>query len=81
MLKKVVRLSVESVQIINMSSMYLVMSSGCIRCVCRKSLSIVDMKMLAMVGENVAPMVVPLICWNVKSLKLKQLLLMLMCSS
>ena len=80
---KVVRLSVESVQIIKMSSMYQVMSSGCICCVCMKSLSIVDMKMLAMVDENVAPMAVPLICWNVKSicwnvksLKVKQLLML-----
>ena len=60
--KKVVRLSVESVQIMKMSSMYLVVSSGWIGCASKKSLRIVDIKMLAMVGENVAPMAVPLIC-------------------
>ena len=42
-----------------MSSMYLVISRGC---VFRKSFRITDINMFAMVGENGAPIAVPLIC-------------------
>ena len=52
-------------QIRKMSSMYRDMSSGELVCVARKFRSTVDMKILAMVGEKVAPMAVPFICWNV----------------
>lgn len=69
--RKESRVSVESVQIINISSIYLVSSSGCICCVCRKSRRIVDIKILAIVGEKGAPIAVPLICWNVNSSNVK----------
>ena len=59
-------MSAESVQIMKMSSMYHVISSGCLCCVCRKSLRIADIKMLVTVGENGAPIAVPLICWKVR---------------
>ena len=37
--------------------------------------------MFAMVGEKGAPIVVPLICWNVRLVNSKKVLLMLMCRS
>lgn len=59
-------MSAESVQIMKILSMYRVISKGCLCCVCRKSLRIADIKMLATVGENGAPMAVPLNCWKVR---------------
>ena len=58
--------SAESVQIMKMSSMYRVISNGCLCCVCRKFLRITDIKMLATVDENGVPIAVPLICWKVR---------------
>lgn len=51
-----------SVHTIKMSSIYRVITKGFIVCVFKKFLIIVDMKMFAIVGENAAPIAVPLIC-------------------
>ena len=56
--------SAVSVQMMKMSSMYRVKVSGLIFCVCRNEVMMEDIKMLAIVGENAAPIAVPLICWK-----------------
>lgn len=52
-----------------MSSMYLVSRRGFFGCEFINFFSTVDIKMLAMVGENLAPMAVPMVCWNIKVCK------------
>ena len=63
-LRNVVRFSKVSGQMRKMSSMYLVRMVGFIFCWLRKPRRMCDMKMLAMVGEKLAPIDVPLICWK-----------------
>ena len=47
---------------ITISSIYLAMASGWMGCVSRKDLMIVERKILAIVGENAAPIAVPEKC-------------------
>ena len=53
----------------NMSSMYRVSRSGAIDWVVKKLQRIIDIK--AIVGENIAPMAVPLTCWKTKLSRVK----------
>ena len=55
---------VVSVQMRKMSSMYRVRTRGLMFCVRRNPLIMVDIKILAIVGENAAPIAVSLICWK-----------------
>ena len=59
---KVRRSSVECVQMIKISSMYLTTKSSLLIRVCRNLRSITDMYILATVDEKGAPIAVPLIC-------------------
>ena len=45
--------------------MYRYSRTGLWCCVPRKFCSVTDKKMLAIVGENAAPIAVPWVCWNV----------------
>ena len=60
--RKDISVSVVSVQMMKMSSMYLATVWGWMGCVSRKDLMMEDIKMLAIVGENAAPIAVPFIC-------------------
>ena len=51
-----------SVQMMKISSIYLARVSGLMGCVSRNDLKTEDMKILAIVGEKVAPMAVPFTC-------------------
>ena len=59
------------VQMRKMSSIYRASVRGLTFCVRRKAFIVVDIKILAMVGEKAAPMAVPLICWKMWSAKAK----------
>ena len=71
--KKRSRLSLLSVQIKNMSSIYLFSSSGWVEVSMVRRLKNTDMKMLATVGEKGAPIAVPLCCWNIFPAKEKKI--------
>uniref|UniRef100_A0A1X7UFW3 Uncharacterized protein n=1 Tax=Amphimedon queenslandica TaxID=400682 RepID=A0A1X7UFW3_AMPQE len=59
---------------INMSSMYLRMNKGLSEVEDKNFLSSVDIKILATVGENAAPIAVPFLCKKVMSANSKKLL-------
>ena len=54
--------AVDLVQIMNMSSMYILTRSGWMGCVSKNSFKMMDINILAIVGEKGAPIAVPLIC-------------------
>ena len=58
-------LSKEWGQMRSMSSMYRFSRRGLDCCVRRKRSSVTERNMLAIVGENEAPMAVPLVCWSI----------------
>ena len=74
MVKKCSSLALLSVQMKNMSSIYLFSSSGWVELSMVRRLKNTDMKMLATVGENGAPIAVPLCCWDILPAKVKKLL-------
>ena len=53
------------------SLMYLVSRRVFFGCELINFSSMVDIKMLAMVGKNVAPIAVPMVCWNIRCAKAK----------
>ena len=55
-MRNVVNSVLDLVQIMNMSSMYLLISGGWMGCVFRNSFRIMDLNMLAIVGEKVLPL-------------------------
>ena len=64
------------VQIKKMSSIYLERWSDCSVVVSRNFCIKPDMYTLAMVGENAAPIVIPVVCWNtvvIEDINVKQL--------
>ena len=54
-----------------LSSIYLLINRGITSCADRNLVRIVDIKMLASVGEKAAPIAVPLTCWNIRSANVK----------